>query len=47
MSEEQKLKDLERQIKMLIQQNAELNKRIQWLERENNRRKADIQQVKK
>jgi regulator of replication initiation timing len=47
MSNEDKLKELERQIKYLSQQNAELNKRIQWLERENNRRKADIQQVKK
>jgi|APCry1669189534_1035231.scaffolds.fasta_scaffold42381_2 peptidoglycan hydrolase CwlO-like protein len=42
-----KITDLERQLKLLTQQVFELNKRMQWLERENGRRKAEIQQAQR
>jgi peptidoglycan hydrolase CwlO-like protein len=39
---DQKLQSLELQLKKMQQQNAELNRKIAFLERENNRRKNDI-----
>jgi uncharacterized small protein (DUF1192 family) len=39
-----KVAELERQLKVLTQQVSELNKRIDFLERENRRRKAETQQ---
>ena len=36
---------LEKQLQILVKQVAELNKRVQFLERENQRRRSDINQV--
>lgn len=44
---EQRQAALEKQIQLLVKQTGELNKRVQFLERENNRRKLEIQQNKK
>ena len=41
-SDNQKLFELERQVAQLTKQLAELNQRVSFLERENNRRKSDI-----
>ena len=41
-SDNQKLLELERQVAQLMKQLAELNQRVSFLERENNRRKSDI-----
>jgi len=41
-SDNQKLSELERQVAQLMKQLAELNQRVSFLERENNRRKSDI-----
>jgi prefoldin subunit 5 len=41
-SDNQKLSELERQVEQLKKQLAELNQRVSFLERENNRRKSDI-----
>jgi prefoldin subunit 5 len=41
-SDNQKLSELERQVAQLTKQLAELNQRVSFLERENNRRKSDI-----
>jgi regulator of replication initiation timing len=41
-----KIAELERQIKIMAQQLYELNKRVAWLERENTRRRVEIQQKK-
>jgi uncharacterized small protein (DUF1192 family) len=42
---DQKIVQMEKQLAKLVQQVAELNRRIGFLERENNRRKIDINQV--
>lgn len=42
---EQKQAALEKQIQLLVAQVNELNKRVSFLERENSRRKQDIQTV--
>jgi hypothetical protein len=39
---DQKIAALEQQLQKLIKQSAELNQRLSFLERENNRRKQDI-----
>lgn len=41
-SDNQKLLELERQVEQLKKQLAELNQRVSFLERENNRRKSDL-----
>jgi prefoldin subunit 5 len=41
-SDNQKLSELERQVAQLMKQLAELNQRVSFLERENNRRKSDL-----
>jgi hypothetical protein len=41
-SDTQKISELERQVAQLTKQLAELNQRVSFLERENNRRKSDI-----
>jgi uncharacterized protein YhaN len=41
-SDTQKISELERQVAQLMKQLAELNQRVSFLERENNRRKSDI-----
>jgi cell division protein FtsB len=40
-----KVAQLEKQLQQLAQQVSELHKRVMFLERENNRRKNDINQV--
>jgi hypothetical protein len=47
MSESNKINELEKQIRFLTQQVSNLNKRVDFLERENKRRRSEIQQQKK
>jgi regulator of replication initiation timing len=42
---DQKMALLEQQLTKLLQQVVELNRRVSFLERENNRRKLDINQI--
>jgi hypothetical protein len=46
MNEDTQRLELERQIKLLTQQVKELNKRVEFLERENRRRKDETRQIK-
>lgn len=41
----QKIVQLEQQVKTLIKQLSEVNQRLNFLERENNRRRSDITQI--
>lgn len=41
-SDNQKISELERQVTQLMKQLAELNQRVRFLERENNRTKSDL-----
>ena len=45
MNEDTQRLELERQIKLLTQQVKELNKRVEFLERENRRRKDETRQI--
>jgi regulator of replication initiation timing len=45
MTDDQKKLMLEQQLNKLVQQVAELNRRVQFLERENNRRKMETNQI--
>ena len=40
-----KIKKLEQHVEQLIKQNQELNQRISLLERENNRRRGEVNQI--
>jgi cell division protein FtsB len=41
----QKITKIEQQVAQLIKQNQELDRRVQFLERENNRRKSETSQI--
>ena len=43
--ETDKIKKLEQHVDQLIKQNQELNQRISLLERENNRRRGEVNQI--
>jgi len=45
MTEAEKIKKLEQFVEQLIKQNQELNQRISLLERENNRRRGEVNQI--
>ena len=44
-TETDKIKKLEQFVEQLIKQNQELNQRISLLERENNRRRGEVNQI--
>lgn len=45
MTDDQKKLMLEQQLNKLVQQVAELNRRVQFLERENSRRRSEVNQM--
>ena len=45
--ENKKIEDLEKKVKVLLQQVQKLNMKVEFLERENKRRRSEINQQKK